>query len=63
MSRATLSTWAEMSPGVAELWWFTPLAAQRAHASSTVPSAKRKAPLAVPVSGKRRVVSSPRAVT
>ena len=37
--------------------------AQAAQASSTEPPVKRNAPLTVPVSGKRRVVSSPRATT
>ena len=59
--RATASTSAAKSPGVAELWWLTPAAAQRAHAASTGPSRKRNAPLAVPVSGKRRARSARRA--
>ena len=61
--RATADTSSQRSPGVADEWWLTPALAQRAQASSTVPSRKRNAPLTVPVSGNRRAVSSPRATT
>src|SRR5581483_9903370 len=60
--RATLSTPAAKSPGVAAEWWLAPARHQRVHASTPSPW-KRNAACGVPTAGQPVPVNSPRATT